>query len=141
MQTTIVERLRTDFPRKLIAGTALLLAGSAMSCKDPGYRNEITPGQQGQYTLQRVPDSPRPSDSSAQVQAEAQTPPPAAPVQPAPAQGAPANAPAPAPMAAAPPSTGPTDENFNQVQAMWPKLSDSDKALLAETAKHLAAQK
>jgi hypothetical protein len=32
------------------------------------------------------------------------------------------------------------DENLSQVEAVWPKLSDSDKALLVETAKHLAAQ-
>jgi hypothetical protein len=112
MHNPLVRPFKTVWSGKLVGGTALILSASAMSCTHPGYRTEVYPGQQGQYQLERVPEAPRPEDSSAQVQAEA-------------ARQAPA----------------PADENLNQVEAIWPKLSDSDKALLVETAKHLAAQK
>jgi hypothetical protein len=110
MDTQIADNVRCSLVRNLLGAAALVLAGSAASCTNPGYRTEVYPGQQGQYTLQHVPE----------------------PVQPA----APP-APAPAPVAA----TMPADENLSQVEAVWPKLNDSDKALLAETAKHLAAQR
>jgi len=128
MHLTFAQRRRVDWPGKLACGTALLLAALATSCKDPGYRTEVYPGQQGQYTVQHVPETPRPADSSALVQTEAQAPPPAVSGGPAPAA---------APM----PSTAPIDDNLSQVEAVWPKLSESDKALLVQTAKHLAGQR
>ena len=107
MDTQFADKARLSLGRNLLGAAALVVAASAASCTNPGYRTEVYPGQQGQYTLQHVPE----------------------PAQPA--------APAPAPMAA----TMPTDENLSQVETLWPKLSDSDKALMVETAKHLAAQR
>ena len=111
--------------RNLLGAIALAVAASTVSCSNPGYRTAVYPGQQGQYSLQRVPEPAQPA-------------PAAAPAEQAPAS----QAPAPAPISAAPtPPPTPVDENLSQVEAIWPKLSDSDKALLAETAKHLAAQR
>ena len=88
----------------------------------------VYPGQQGTYTITRVPDAPQQQQTGAAPQQVATL--------------APANAsPAPAPVPSMAPSTAPQDDNLNQVESAWPKLSESDKALLAQTAKRLAAQK
>jgi hypothetical protein len=112
----------------------MFLVASGAACSNPGYRTEVYPGQEGQYTLKHVPETP-----PAPVQNETVQSSPAAAPAPSGVQGS-AAAPAPVatePMAAAP-TTGPVDDNLNQVETNWSKLSDSDKALLAATAKRLA---
>lgn len=126
MQIAFFHRVRRDWRRNVIGGLGVFLATSGVACRDPGYRTEVYPGQQGQYTVQHVPETPSAPEQSSPAPA------------PSGVQGSAATlAPAPTPVAI-PTTAAPVDDNLSQVEAAWPKLSDSDKALLAATAKRLA---
>jgi hypothetical protein len=127
MQSAFVHRVRRDWRRYTFGGVGLFLAASGGACSNPGYRTLVYPGQQGQYSVQHVPETaPAPAPNQG---VQSAVPAPSA------VQGSAAGA---EPMA---PTTAPMDENLSEVEANWSKLSDSDKALLAATAKRLAGGK
>jgi hypothetical protein len=98
----------------------------SLSCTQPGYRNEVYPGQQGQYVLKQVPVSP----SSA------------GPSQPAPSQtNLSAPQPAPTVMAATVPQAdgSDTDEKLATLKSLWPRLSQADRAAVVDLTRHLAS--
>jgi hypothetical protein len=95
----------------------------------------VYPGEEGQYVLKTVPN-PAPTATP-----NAATPNAATPNAAAPTAATPSVSPAETTSVKPAPTTAPMDANLNQVETIWPKLSDSDKALLVETAKHLAAQR
>jgi hypothetical protein len=126
------ERLRKiRFGCRRFLLTAVGTCGVAVlcvSCTRPGYRDEVYPGAQGQYTLKRVPiNEPSKPSSDASVATATPPSPPAAPPP----------APTPAPVVhQAPP---PTDQDLETIRGLWPKLSPSDRAAVLDMTKHLAA--
>jgi hypothetical protein len=95
-------------------GIASFVCTCSMACQDPGYRYEVTPGQQGQTSIQRVPLTP---EEQASRQREQQVR---------------------AAMAAPPPP--PPEPDLAQLESLWPKLTPADRAAVLEQAKRDAEQ-
>ncbi|MBV8782093.1 MAG: hypothetical protein JO353_11915 [Phycisphaerae bacterium] len=102
----------------------VVIGAAASSCTQPGYRSMVYPGQEGQYTLQRVPES---SAVAAPGPAAAQSPPPS----PSPVVESHADETSPTP----------SDADMATIRELWPKLSPSDRAALVDMTRHLAAGK
>jgi hypothetical protein len=122
-------------PQRLlpISLMSLGLATLSLSCTQPGYRNEVYPGQQGQYVIKQVPVAPAPESASAAQ--------PASPTN-APANNTPTNSPAPMANAASAPQPMDSDPetSVSTVQSLWPKLSPANRAAVVDLTRHLASQ-
>jgi len=106
-------------PKKLaVLALGVLSALCVIGCGHPNYDVEVYPGEEGTYTLKRVP---------------LQNPPPAQPTA-APQSSAAAQAPA----TFAPQPT--TDPDLADVEKMWPTLSPSDRQTVKNLVHRLANQ-
>ena len=90
----------------IVAGACILTA----SCQEPGYRTEVTTGEQGRTQVHQVPYAQPPAAATGSPDASI----------------APTRNPAPA------------DSDLGTVESLWPRLSPEDRKRVADMARRLA---